>query len=171
MSGEVPLRSRARQARQDLLRDVLDRLWPGPALARVPEAGAVVTAPLRPCRTCRQPVPDGQCPRHPPRGGYRPDRPSVANRAYGGTWRRVVRAVLIAAGYVCAYCGGPATTGDHVVPFSRFGTSLLENAVAACSRCNTSKGNRTLAEWIASGCAPKGVPALLQERQRLGLPV
>jgi 5-methylcytosine-specific restriction endonuclease McrA len=43
----------------------------------------------------------------------------------------------------CAYCGGHATTIDHLVPRSRGGTWSWLNTVAACSRCNHRKGNRT----------------------------
>src|SRR3569833_1380818 len=46
-------------------------------------------------------------------------------------WSR--RGVLTRAGHRCAYCGGRATTIDHVTPLSRGGerTSWL-NTVAAC---------------------------------------
>ncbi len=43
----------------------------------------------------------------------------------------------------CAYCGGHATTIDHVVPASRGGGWTWHNTVAACAVCNTRKGNRT----------------------------
>ncbi len=44
---------------------------------------------------------------------------------------------------VCAYCGGPAETVDHVLPKSRGGASTWTNLVAACSPCNHAKANRT----------------------------
>lgn len=127
--------------------------------------------PNRPCRTCRRPVPNGDCPRHPKRGGYRPDRPSVLDRVYGAAWRRLVAAVLILAGHRCSYCDGPASTGDHVVPHTRGGGSTAENVVAACGRCNTSKGNRTLTEWVHSGRAPAPAAILLAARIIDQLPV
>jgi 5-methylcytosine-specific restriction endonuclease McrA len=46
----------------------------------------------------------------------------------------------------CAYCGKGATTIDHVVPRSRGGRHIWENVVAACSRCNHLKADRTLAD-------------------------
>lgn len=46
----------------------------------------------------------------------------------------------------CAYCDARATTIDHLVPRSRGGTWTWLNTVAACSRCNARKGNRTPAE-------------------------
>jgi 5-methylcytosine-specific restriction endonuclease McrA len=47
---------------------------------------------------------------------------------------------------MCAYCGGRATTVDHIVPRSRGGGSTWQNLVAACASCNERKGNRTPAE-------------------------
>lgn len=44
----------------------------------------------------------------------------------------------------CQYCGSPAENIDHVVPRSRGGEHRWENVVAACRRCNTRKGNRSL---------------------------
>lgn len=45
----------------------------------------------------------------------------------------------------CAYCGrGDITlTIDHIIPKSRGGQDVWENLVAACVRCNNSKGDRT----------------------------
>lgn len=43
----------------------------------------------------------------------------------------------------CGYCGGAATTIDHVTPRSRGGVDTWENLVACCLRCNNLKGNRT----------------------------
>lgn len=46
----------------------------------------------------------------------------------------------------CGYCGGAASTIDHVVPRSRGGRNAWRNTVAACSTCNQRKGSRTPAE-------------------------
>lgn len=43
----------------------------------------------------------------------------------------------------CAYCGGRATTIDHVLPESRGGPWSWTNNVSACEPCNGRKGNRT----------------------------
>ncbi|GAA2000228.1 HNH endonuclease [Brevibacterium samyangense] len=43
----------------------------------------------------------------------------------------------------CAYCGGHATTVDHVLPRSRGGINTWENLVACCRECNNRKSNRT----------------------------
>ncbi len=44
----------------------------------------------------------------------------------------------------CQYCGShDRLTVDHVMPKSRGGKDTWENLVAACTRCNNRKGNRT----------------------------
>ncbi|WP_246281669.1 HNH endonuclease [Fodinicola acaciae] len=56
------------------------------------------------------------------------------------------RAVLQRDRHRCAYCGGKATTIDHVLPRSRGGRDTFTNCVAACESCNARKGNRLLKE-------------------------
>jgi len=56
------------------------------------------------------------------------------------------RAVFTRDGQTCVYCGGSATSIDHVVPRSRGGTHTWDNVVAACRRCNHTKADRFLAE-------------------------
>lgn len=126
--------------------------------------------PLRPCGVCSQPCPGGDCPRHPKRGGYRPGRGRPGGIP-GSVWRRLRDRVVARDGGRCQYHDGPGTTGDHVVPTSKGGSNAETNLVAACSPCNTSKGDRTLSEWVSSGCAPARARELLQARQRAGLPV
>ena len=66
-------------------------------------------------------------------------------RANGGTraWSKIRERILIRDGYCCQYCGSEdATTVDHVLPISKGGTDDPDNLVAACTRCNYSKGNR-----------------------------
>ncbi len=50
-------------------------------------------------------------------------------------------------GYRCLYCGiqfdHDGLTRDHVVPRTQGGIDRWENVVAACKRCNHSKGGRT----------------------------
>jgi 5-methylcytosine-specific restriction endonuclease McrA len=48
----------------------------------------------------------------------------------------------------CSYCGGKATTLDHVIPVSRHGKHEPGNVVPACKSCNSSKGARTPEEWM-----------------------
>lgn len=51
--------------------------------------------------------------------------------------------VLKRDAHCCAYCGKHATTIDHLVPKSRGGAMAWLNLVAACTRCNSHKKNRT----------------------------
>lgn len=47
--------------------------------------------------------------------------------------------------FCCQYCGSRGElTFDHVVPRARGGVTSWENVVAACSRCNLSKGSKLL---------------------------
>jgi hypothetical protein len=41
---------------------------------------------------------------------------------------------------ICAYCGGPAGTIDHVRPQAFGGTDDPDNLVDACQPCNSRKG-------------------------------
>ena len=64
--------------------------------------------------------------------------------AAGPAWSR--RGVLVRDGHRCGYCGGPASTIDHILPRSRGGANSWRNTVAACGHCNQRKGDRTPAE-------------------------
>lgn len=45
----------------------------------------------------------------------------------------------------CAACGSNGITHiDHIIPFSKGGTSHEENLQALCRRCNNKKGNRLI---------------------------
>ncbi|MEJ3748850.1 HNH endonuclease [Actinomycetes bacterium KLBMP 9797] len=62
----------------------------------------------------------------------------------GPGWSR--GGVLARDNQCCGYCGGHATTIDHVLPRSRGGRNTWTNTVAACGGCNQRKGDRTPAE-------------------------
>ncbi len=49
----------------------------------------------------------------------------------------------------CAYCRGPAESIDHVIPLSKGGTHWPANIRPACLKCNASKRDKTLGEWVA----------------------
>ena len=53
------------------------------------------------------------------------------------------KAVLRRDHFKCAYCGGVATTVDHVIPKSHGQPLSWLNAVAACFPCNNKKDDRT----------------------------
>lgn len=53
------------------------------------------------------------------------------------------REVLRRDNHACQYCGSrKQLTLDHVVPRSKGGTHTWDNVVAACSGCNSRKGDR-----------------------------
>lgn len=72
--------------------------------------------------------------------------------SWGGRRTQAYRAAVFARdGAVCAWCGGVATTVEHVIPRSRGGDPWdLGNGVPACLPCNLGRGNRP---------RPKGIPA------------
>ena len=49
----------------------------------------------------------------------------------------------------CVYCFSPAAAHDHVIPRGRPGWDDPDNVVLCCISCNSSKSNRTPAEWFA----------------------
>ncbi len=81
------------------------------------------------------------------------------------------RAVLHRDGNRCQYCGRDADSIDHVVPRSRGGVHAWDNVVAACRRCNLSKGNRLLTETTMvlrrQPIAPKHLSWLLVALERV----
>ena len=81
------------------------------------------------------------------------------------------RAVLYRDDSRCQYCGRDADSIDHVVPRSRGGTHAWDNVVAACRRCNLSKGNRLLGETTMHlrriPMAPKQLSWLLVALERV----
>lgn len=56
------------------------------------------------------------------------------------------RAVFLRDDHRCQYCDRRAENLDHVVPRSRGGEHVWENVVACCTRCNTLKRDRLLAD-------------------------
>lgn len=64
--------------------------------------------------------------------------------------RRIYRQVQQRDGWVCAWCKGPGSTLDHVIPICWGGQTTLENCVVACRSCNHSRNNAlpsTFIEW------------------------
>lgn len=58
------------------------------------------------------------------------------------------RSVLARDNYVCQYCGhsGHDLTVDHVIPKRLGGPTSWDNLVCCCKKCNTKKGDKTLAQ-------------------------
>jgi len=85
---------------------------------------------------------------------------SQSARANGGTrqWSKIRERILIRDGRCCQYCGAEdATTVDHVIPISKGGTDEPDNLVAACTRCNYSKGNR-MGQFFGQARTPLTLP-------------
>lgn len=53
-------------------------------------------------------------------------------------------------GYACRYCGkdGVPLTVDHLVCYEVGGPSTVENLIAACRRCNKTRGQLPYADWL-----------------------
>jgi 5-methylcytosine-specific restriction endonuclease McrA len=58
------------------------------------------------------------------------------------------RSILARDNYTCQYCGhrGHDLTVDHVIPRRLGGPTTWENLVCCCKKCNTRKGDKTLAQ-------------------------
>ena len=60
-----------------------------------------------------------------------------------GKWKKLRQVVLDRDGWVCARCGGPANTADHIYPRVQGGDMwALDNLQSLCKSCNSSKGGR-----------------------------
>ncbi len=64
----------------------------------------------------------------------------------GPAWERLRKKVLQRDGYICVYCGQPATEVDHLIPKSLPGSpgDVEDNLVSSCKPCNLAKGAKTL---------------------------
>lgn len=100
--------------------------------------------PARPCLTCGRVTSVGpRCEQHRrQRVRERSRQRGPGWNQYGEHWRPLRDAILARDGYRCFYCGGLATTADHVMPKALGGTDDPSNLVAACLPCNSSKRDR-----------------------------
>lgn len=64
-------------------------------------------------------------------------------------YRHILRRVRRRDGWVCAWCGDPGSTVDHVIPVCWGGRTRLDNCVVACRACNHSRNNALPSEFIA----------------------
>ena len=72
-------------------------------------------------------------------------------------WKEIRKVVLARDNFACFYCGQDATTVDHVVPVSlidRVSALDSNNLVASCVRCNSAKGSRSQASFLARKPTP-----------------
>lgn len=67
----------------------------------------------------------------------------MAGEWKGGRAAKLSRQILERDGYVCVWCGGVATTADHIVPRSLGGACWdPANLAAACHPCNVNRQAR-----------------------------
>jgi 5-methylcytosine-specific restriction endonuclease McrA len=113
-------------------------------------SGLEIAVPVRPClglpgRPCGRLTSNGsRC--EPCRLATVRQRSSARGtrqaQGYDNDWLRLSAEVIRRDLGICHYCGGTATTADHVVPKSKGGPSDLWNLVAACRPCNSAKRDR-----------------------------
>ena len=75
------------------------------------------------------------------------------NRRYAGgilLTKEVISRVINISNGMCVYCGKKIIKGhlDHVIPISKGGTNAEENLVWVCAKCNLSKSNKDLEEFL-----------------------
>jgi len=61
-------------------------------------------------------------------------------------------AIYMRDGLACCYCGSGVTedaklTLDHIKPYSKGGSNEAQNLVTCCHKCNSSRGNRSVASF------------------------
>lgn len=94
--------------------------------------GSAAMSVLRACPRCGQLNEASHCPGHGQAG--------TGQRGSTRADRKERREILEAANWTCIYCADQADTVDHYIPLSLGGTNDRANKVAACTRCNTAKG-------------------------------
>lgn len=72
-----------------------------------------------------------------------------AKNAIGDVSAKALQARIDFYGNKCAYCDGPYQHIDHVIALARGGKHCPANLRPACVRCNTSKKDKPLSEWLA----------------------
>lgn len=78
-------------------------------------------------------------------------RRALMANAEGSHTPKDIRRLYIEQKGLCAYCSKRLRGQydvEHVLPLSRGGSNYPSNLALVCDPCNTSKGNKTLREWI-----------------------
>lgn len=92
---------------------------------------------------------------------------------------KVARQIRERDGHSCVYCGATAETAgaamhlDHLTTRKRGGADTAANLVVACRRCNSARGNMTLAQWAAYASVKFGLtisPRAVRGQARRRLP-
>lgn len=72
-------------------------------------------------------------------------------------WKKRRLEILARDNYTCYYCGnGDANTVDHLIPIKKDPHLAMEpaNLVACCSKCNSAKGSKSEAFFLARKPTP-----------------
>ena len=98
----------------------------------------------------------------------------------GMNWIRQEKrlAIYLRDGLACVWCGDSVENGaqlslDHVKPHSKGGSNEAGNLVTCCSRCNSSRGNRSVPKFAAAvagylnhGTVPADITAHVHRTRR-----
>jgi len=82
-------------------------------------------------------------------------------------WKDQRKRILQRDNYICVYCNAEATQVDHVIPRAKGGTHDMDNLVACCAACNSRKGSRSHASFLALQSTPpvfSGIPSPTQSK-------
>lgn len=69
-------------------------------------------------------------------------------------WKKTRLRVLARDSHTCAYCGDVANEVDHIIPLVRGGSDDMENLVACCRSCNSSKKDGSVGVFLAQSSTP-----------------
>ena len=82
--------------------------------------------------------------------------------------------VLSRDNHTCFYCNAEADTVDHIVPVSKSDDKSEaynpNNLVACCKRCNSSRGNKSQALFLARTATPPVFSACIYPMQSEPMP-
>ena len=79
-------------------------------------------------------------------------------------WKKRRLEILLRDNYTCYYCGnGEANTVDHLISIKKDPHLAMDpsNLVACCKRCNSAKGSRSEAFFLAKKATPHDFPSIL----------
>ena len=90
-------------------------------------------------------------------------------------------AIYLRDGFACMYCGATLEDGatlslDHIKPHSQSGSNSERNLVTCCTRCNSSRADRPVAEfagavagYINHGITAEAILADIRSHTRMSL--
>lgn len=76
------------------------------------------------------------------------DKIREQNRIRQKRFRENQKQTLLGDDPICVYCGETASGVDHIVPKSKGGRDTDDNTVLCCARCNATKNNLSLTDFL-----------------------